>query len=187
MRASRLRHEVVWLGCVALLLSGCATKIAHMESPRTPDVPPAPAIAGAVAEYKARDPDASFTFVGGHVDGFATSAKPRVPDYALPVLSEVGLPTADRPVTKLLTPMQAPTRSRDLDASDRALPFVSEDATPRYGGDGHAGHERMRDRTAGHHPSRRAPRAHPTPTAWSSGRVRMAERWRSSSGPQFRS
>ena len=119
MRVTRLRHARVWLGCVALFLTGCATQIARVDT-RAPHVPPAPAVARAVADYKTRDPAASFTFVGGHVDSFATSAKAQVPDYASSVLIELGLPTGARPITKLLTPMQGPTRSRDLDASDRA-------------------------------------------------------------------
>ena len=125
MRVTRLRHARVWLGCVALFLTGCATQIARVDT-RAPHVPPAPAVARAVADYKTRDPAASFTLVGGHVDSFATSAKAQAPDYASSVLIELGLPTGARPITKLLTPMQGPTRSRDLDASDRALPFVNE-------------------------------------------------------------
>jgi hypothetical protein len=137
MGVDRLRRRLVSLSCIALLLSGCATHIARRETPRAAAVPPAPEVASAVAYYKARDPDASFTFVDGHVDGFATSAKAEVPDYALMVLSQVGLSVTARPVTKLLTPIQGPSRIRDLDASDRALPFVNErsDATsPGAGG-----------------------------------------------------
>jgi hypothetical protein len=131
MRVDRLRYRLVSLSCIALLLSGCATHIARRETPRAAAVPPSPNLASAVADYKARDPDASFTFVGGQVDGFATSAKAQVPDYALTVLSQVGLSVTARPVTKLLTPIQGPPRTRNLDTSDRALPFVNErsDAT----------------------------------------------------------
>ena len=126
MHVNRIFHQWVGIGCVALLLGGCAAQLARVDSPRTPGVPPTPSVGSAVADYKARDPDASFTFAGAHVDGFATSAKATVPDYALPVLAAAGLPTTARPVVKLLTPTQGPVRSRDLDASDRMLPFVTE-------------------------------------------------------------
>ncbi|HEY3177740.1 MAG TPA: hypothetical protein VGL25_02535 [Casimicrobiaceae bacterium] len=136
MRVDRLVHRLICLIGAPLLLVGCAAQIAKMETPRTSDERPSAAAERAVAEYKARDPDASFTFVAGSVDAFATSAKAQVPDYALPVLANLGLSTTARPVVKLLTPMQGPIRSRDLDATDQALPFVRETPSPPVLGQG---------------------------------------------------
>src|SRR5262249_6736936 len=120
MHAEVSRSGLVWLCALVLLLAGCAAQVARRESPRSPRIAPNPTVATAVAEYKARDPDASFSFVGGQVDIFATTAKPRVPDYAVTVLTSLGLPTAARPVVRLLTPSQGSLRVRDLDATDRA-------------------------------------------------------------------
>ena len=98
------RSGLLAAAAIALLLSGCAAQVARVETPRLPDVAPAPQVERAIAEYKARDPDASFTLVGGHVDAYATSAKEQVPDYALPILVELGLSTTARPVRRLLSP-----------------------------------------------------------------------------------
>ena len=119
----------VKLFLLILLLAGCATQ-PQVDSPRTKGVAPSPAVASAIADYKARDPDASFSFVGAHVDGFATTAKAQVPDYALATLQAAGLSTAAQPVRKFLTPAQSTLPARDLDASDRALPYVVETSGP---------------------------------------------------------
>ena len=116
---------------LVLVLAGCATQQTQVvDTPRRTDVAPSSAVAGAVAAYKARDPDASFSFVGGHVDSFATTAKAQVPDYALATLQAAGLSTVAQPVRKFLTPAQGTLPARDLDASDRALPYVAETRSP---------------------------------------------------------
>jgi hypothetical protein len=124
----RLLAAVVSTVASALFIAGCAVQ-PRLDSPRAAGGAPSPAVAAAAAEYKSRDPDASFTFVGEHVDGFATTPKAQVPDYALPALQAAGLSTTPQPVRKLLTPAQGELRARDLDASDRVLPYVSEGAT----------------------------------------------------------
>ena len=130
MRVAHFCQQWIPVGCLIGLIAACAvptrTDTTRPDTPRPAAVAPSPAVASAVAEYKARDPDASFTFAGAHVDSFATTAKTEVPDYALATLRAVGLPTARQNVVKLLTPSQAPLLARDLDATDRALPYVAE-------------------------------------------------------------
>ena len=130
MRVAHFCQQWILVGCLIGLIAACAvptrTDTTRPDTPRPAAVAPSPAVASAVAEYKARDPDASFTFAGAHVDSFATTAKTEVPDYALATLRAVGLPTARQNVVKLLTPSQAPLLARDLDATDRALPYVAE-------------------------------------------------------------
>lgn len=112
----------------AILLSACAHKTVR-DTPRTPATQLSPTLQRALAEFRAADPDASFSFVDGHVDSFATSAKAHIPDYALPILRQFGLPETARPVTRLLDPVRQPKPRRDLDQSSQMLPFVPEQGT----------------------------------------------------------
>jgi len=163
MRVVHFCQQWIPVGCLIGLIAACAvptrTDTTRPDTPRPAAVAPAPAVASAVAEYKARDPDASFTFAGAHVDSFATTAKTEVPDYALATLRAVGLPTARQNVVKLLTPSQAPLPARDLDAIVRV---------------GRAGRCRGRSR-------------HSIATGWWNGCARIARRWRSSSARRCRS
>lgn len=123
---------------IALLLcSSCAVEPSRpnrdmlaRETPRTLDVAARPDVLAAAERLKAEDPDASFTFFNGHVDSFATAAKPTVPDYALPTLRALGLPTEPRTVRRLGAPTSAsaaPRPARDLDRDlDTALPILPE-------------------------------------------------------------
>lgn len=122
---AHLRMTLSWLAA-SLLIAGCASVQRPADTPRRPATAPSSALAAAVAEFKARDPDASFSFVDGHVDSFATAAKAQVPDYALPVLAALGLPTTAEPVRRFLAPVRSPKPARDLDAGTAALPFVTE-------------------------------------------------------------
>lgn len=137
MRSNPRNYVLLLLICVLSSLPGCAKKPATpADSPRTSGQPPAAEIKRVVEDYKARDPDASFTFANGQVDSFATTAKTQVPDYALPILTALGLPTATQPVTKLPPPVQGPQRAGDLDSIDQTLPFVSEAQQPAIPGAG---------------------------------------------------
>lgn len=99
-------------------------------NPRTQDVPPLRAVEAAVADFKAADPDASFGYFNGHVDGFATRPKGTIPAYAASVLASVGLPLTPRPPRLLDAPLHtetSPKPARDLDANfDIALPTLPE-------------------------------------------------------------
>ena len=121
------------VSCVLFLLvisAGCAHLRPGVDSARDRDLPPLPLLVQAVQTYKASDPDASFTFFNGHVDSFATTAKPTVPDYARPILESLGLSTAPRVPQKLPAPIasaQTAKPARDLDADlDVALPMLRE-------------------------------------------------------------
>jgi hypothetical protein len=123
---------------IALLLcSSCAVEpvlpdrsMLARETPRARDEAARPEILAAVERFKAEDPDASFTFFNGHIDSFATSAKTTVPDYALPTLRALNLPTEPRTLHKLAAPTSASTAAkpaRDLDRDlDAALPILPE-------------------------------------------------------------
>lgn len=132
------------LAGVVLALSGCATTpttpMPVVDGPRAASqVQPAPSVRRAVEDYRRRDPDASFSFVNGHVDSFATTAKPQVPDYAVPVLTALGLPTTSQPIRKLTAPVRGPVDAIDLDATSEALPFVAEAREPAATGAGAGG------------------------------------------------
>lgn len=135
MRIAPRHTNALVVVALALTLTACAThKEAPVEdSPRATGARPSAKVTTAINEFKARDPDASFTFAGAHVDSFATSAKAQVPDYALSVLAGVGLPTAARPVRKLLSPATGALPAIDHDASDRALPFITEPTSESVG------------------------------------------------------
>ncbi|MBX3300907.1 MAG: hypothetical protein KF693_01700 [Nitrospira sp.] len=116
---------------ILLVVAACAgPRVSERETPRVRDVPPAAAVAEAVKRFKATDPDASFTFFNGHVDGFATTAKPTIPDYARPLLKVLGLPDTPRTPLKLPAPRFSGAQSkpaRDLDIDfDQALPTLPE-------------------------------------------------------------
>jgi hypothetical protein len=104
-------------------------------NPRTEDVPPLRAVEAAVARFKTDDPDASFTYFNGHVDGFATRPKNTIPSYASNVLVAVGLPLSSREPVLLAAPLHTDTHpkpARDLDADlDIALPTLPESDTSR--------------------------------------------------------
>lgn len=105
------------------------------SNPRTADALPLPAVEEAVARFKTMDPDASFTYFNGHVDGFATRPKGTVPSYASNVLASLGLPLASREPVLLAAPLHTDTHpkpARDLDADlDIALPTLPEAETGR--------------------------------------------------------
>lgn len=103
------------------------------DNPRTRDVPPLRAIEAAVADFKAADPDASFSYFNGHVDGFATRPRKALPAYASYVLASVGLPLVTREPIFLGSPLHTdthpkPARDRDADF-DIALPTLPESDT----------------------------------------------------------
>ncbi len=103
------------------------------DNPRTWDVPPLAAIEAAVADFRATDPDASFSYFNGHVDGFATRPKKFIPSYASNLLASVGLPLAPREPLLLGEPLNSDTHpkpARDLDADfDIQLPTLPESDT----------------------------------------------------------
>lgn len=115
---------------VALVSSGCTAHKLRRETPRWRDKPPRSDLLRAVEKLKAEDPDASLTFFNGHVDSFATTAKTAVPDYALPVLRDLGLSTEPRTPLKLPAPTfsgEHAKLTRDLDADfDLGLPILPE-------------------------------------------------------------
>lgn len=131
------------LAWAILTIPGCATTPPRsFDGPRVArEVPPIPAVRRAVEDYKRQDRDASFTFVNGQVDSFATTAKAHVPDYAVPILVALGLPTTNSPIVKLAAPVRGPVQAVDLDSSPEALPFVNETMGPaspgRVGSDAH--------------------------------------------------
>ena len=115
---------------LSLFASGCTSHKLRHETPRWRDEPPRSDLLQAVEKLKSEDPDASVTFFNGHVDSFATTAKPTVPDYALPILRDLGLATEARTPLKLAAPTFSGDQeksARDLDADlDLGLPILAE-------------------------------------------------------------
>lgn len=128
MRTGRTAFQLASLACLLLIAGDSAAQTAPGDGPRPPLAAPAPAVAGAIAELRKRDPDASLTYAGSHVDSFATTPKTQIPDYARPILARLGLPLKARPVRSLLSPSRRPNKGEDLERGGRALPFVSETA-----------------------------------------------------------
>jgi hypothetical protein len=122
------------LSGVLVTLVACAqVDSVRKETPRAADAAANPKTAEAVRIFQLRDPDASFTFYNGHVDSFATSAKPTVPSYAVSILKELGLSTEAQTPRTLTAPTAASEKqksARDLDAeSDIKLPTLPEEDT----------------------------------------------------------
>lgn len=111
---------------IAMALSAGGSQAAPVDGARPPREAPSLAVAGAMADYRKLDADVSFTFAGPHIDSFATKSKAVIPDYALPVLAKLGLPTTAMPVRSLLLPSKGPIASRNLDTNGMALPFIAE-------------------------------------------------------------
>jgi hypothetical protein len=93
-------------------------------------VAPSDRLRQAVEHFRRSDPSASFTFLRGHVDAFATRTRGSVPDYARPVLERLGLPTIV---------IKQPTE-RTSDQPDRAEnPAAHGKSTPREASSGDVG------------------------------------------------
>lgn len=128
--------------CVVLLLAACAqVDVVQKETPRPADAAPNAKMVEAVRVFKQHDPDASFTFYGGHVDSFATKAKSAVPSYAISILKDLGLstdPKTPRLLTAPTSAMEKPKAARDLDAeSNIKLPILPErDTGEKYPSEG---------------------------------------------------
>lgn len=94
-------------------------------------VPPRlnPEMRAQVAAYRAADADASFSFYQCHVDGFATTPKASIPDYALPTLRALGLPLDPVSPERIPAPTDSPKYVQDLDSPDgmrREIPVQAE-------------------------------------------------------------
>lgn len=129
------------------LLNGCSdnTGLGNGPPPPSPDqtetlkdeairemakVKPSPELLNAVKQFQEEDVDASFSWLNGHVDNFATSAKETVPEYALPILKDLGLPTEPKKPLRLPDPtyakeLEKPGNTLDDDFKER-LPYVTE-------------------------------------------------------------
>lgn len=120
-----------------LLLHACAQKPPEPDAReltretagfRDPD--PAPELLAAVQRFKAADPDASFGYFNGHVDSFATTPKPAVPAYAVPVLERLGLmaeASSQMWFPSPRSPTDRPHSAHDLDGdSSVPVPILRE-------------------------------------------------------------
>lgn len=109
MNRKPTRH---WQGIVlillALILSACGQNNAEQTAPRTQppqDTNPRqalteqaldPALRQAIDTFQDQEPNASFTFLRGHVDAFSNLPKDKVPAYAAQVLKQFSQPTTPR-------------------------------------------------------------------------------------------
>ncbi|SER18713.1 hypothetical protein SAMN04244573_03050 [Azotobacter beijerinckii] len=85
-----------------------------------------------VEEYRAHDPNASFSFFNGHIDSFSTTPKNTIPEYAVKVLKALKLPTQTAEPLKIREPIFSGTvekQSHDVEAKpDEQLPYVGEES-----------------------------------------------------------
>lgn len=81
-------------------------------------------------EYRAQDPNASFSFFNGHIDSFSTTPKNTIPEYAVKVLKALKLPTQTAEPLKIREPIFSGTvekQSHDVEAKpNEQLPYVGE-------------------------------------------------------------
>ncbi|MDJ0864683.1 MAG: hypothetical protein QNK03_01150 [Myxococcota bacterium] len=100
------------------------------ETLRTIEPEPDDSLLEAVKRFEESDPEASFSFFNGAVDSFATAPKPTVPEYALPILEALGLPTRPAIQNRLPRPVHSddsPKPARDLDGDfTTLLPILPE-------------------------------------------------------------
>lgn len=96
-------------------------------------IPPDPALEEAIKKFQQEDPDADFSYFNGHVSNFATRPKPTIPDYALPVLEELGLDTTPQIPELLPDPTEEKKKEQNLDANlSIQFPWADELTTPIF-------------------------------------------------------
>lgn len=94
-------------------------------------VPPSDALQQAIDAFKQADPDADFTFFNGHVSNFATRPKATIPDYALPILTNLGLGTTPQQPEFLPDPVEVKKKEQNLDANlSIQFPWAPETTVP---------------------------------------------------------
>lgn len=87
-----------------------------------------------IAEYQRTDPDAVFSFFNCEIDGFATTPKPTIPDYARGILAGMGLPVDPLTPQLMAMPTDLPKVGQDLDSTANQayqLPLLPEPTDPR--------------------------------------------------------